>query len=158
MVQDKWRKLREVALERLRYIPSQGLLVWKGLEQVAGYYDPEGYVQVRLQGKLFQAHQIIWLMVHGEMVDLIDHRDGDKHNNKLNNLREATKQINAINSGLPSNNSSGVKGVSWHKAGRKWTAQIKHNQKKIHLGSYDTLLDAVGARLRAEEELWDDLR
>jgi predicted Fe-Mo cluster-binding NifX family protein len=66
--------------------------------------------------------------------------------------------LNAINSGLPSNNKSGVKGVCWHKAGNKWTAQIKNDGVKIHLGSYDKLQDAVGARLKAEEDLWCDIR
>jgi hypothetical protein len=97
-------------------------------------------------------------MFHHYLPPLVDHKDQDTENNRLDNLRDATKQINAINTGLAANNKSGTKGVCWHKAGGKWTAQIKHNGKKIHLGSYDALLDAVAARERAEEELWRDLR
>lgn len=155
MVQEE---LREYLLNRLEYDKRSGLLFWKDTRGVAGYYDPNGYVQVRISGRLFQAHQLIYLMEYGTMVPLIDHINGNKHDNRLSNLRAATKQVNAINSKLPSNNKSGVKGVSWHKAGQKWTAQIKHNQKKIHLGSYSKLEDAIEARLKAEEELWSDLR
>jgi hypothetical protein len=89
---------------------------------------------------------------------LIDHIDRDPSNNHIANLRAADKRLNAINTGLPSNNTSGIKGVSWHKAGCKWTAQIKDKGRKIHLGSYTLLEEAIEARLKAEEELWSDIR
>lgn len=156
--QESLDDLRGLALKKLAYDVLSGELRWRADNVLAGYKLPDGYIQVRLGGKLYLAHRLIYLMMTGEMPELIDHKDRDPSNNTWINLRAANKQINAINTGLPSNNKSGVKGVSWHKAGGKWTAQIKHNGKKIHLGSYKNLLDAVAAREQAEQELWCDLR
>jgi len=145
-------------LLRLNYDKDTGEFHWKPAFVRAGYADPNGYIQIRFEGKLWQAHHIAFLLMTGDIPELVDHIDRDKHNNCWSNLREADKKLNAINSKLPSNNRSGVKGVSWHKAGKKWTAQIKHDGRKIHLGSYSSLLDAVEAREKAEEELWGELR
>lgn len=158
MVREEEVKLFELAWEKLSYNHCTGVLYWSDSKVNAGYTVPAGYIQIRLGDKLYLAHRLIFLMFHHYLPTLVDHKDQDPENNRLDNLRDATKQINAINTGLPANNKSGTKGVSWHKAGGKWTAQIKHNGKKIHLGSYDKLLDAVAARERAEEELWRDLR
>lgn len=140
------------------YNHKTGLLYWLDNTKNAGWTDGEGRVHIRLDGQLYLAHRLIFLMFNNYLPELVDHEDQDPSNNRVRNLRDATKQVNAINTGLPANNKSGVKGVSWHKAGGKWTAQIKHNGIKIHLGSYALLSDAVDARLKAEEELWRDLR
>lgn len=153
MVQQK--KLRTKCLERL-YI-KDGALYWRGTEKPAGYHGEDGYIQVNIDKTLYLAHRLIFLMTYNTLPDLIDHIDRDTRNNNPSNLREASKKLNAINSGLPKNNKSGVKGVSWHKAGQKWTAQIKNDGVKIHLGSYSLLVDAVEARIQAERELWDDV-
>lgn len=73
-------------------------------------------------------------------------------NNNIENLRAASKNLNAINTGLPKNNTSGVKGVSWNKACGKWSAQIKVNGKKIHLGTFTNIEDARQARQTAERD------
>ncbi len=139
---------------------EDGKLYWIGMGRTngAGWEDPEGYNHIRLNGKLYLEHRLIYLLHHRYLPDLIDHIDRNPRNNRIENLREACKKVNAINSGLPVNNKSGVKGVSWHKAGNKWTAQIKDDGVKIHLGSYEKLQDAVEARLKAEEDLWGDIR
>jgi hypothetical protein len=133
-------------------------LMWRATGCIAGYKDVEGRVSIRIDGKLYLAHRLIYLMFKGELPDLIDHIDRDPTNNNINNLRGADKRINAINTGLPNNNTSGIKGVSWHKAGGKWTAQIKDKGRKIHLGSYSLLEDAIEARVKAEEEFWGDIK
>lgn len=103
-------------------------------------------------------HRVIWALHHNEWPELLDHIDRDPTNNRIGNLRVANKKINSINSGLFSNNTSGIKGVSWNKNSQKWTAQIKDNQKKIHLGSFSSFDEAIIARLKAEERLWGDIR
>ena len=153
--------LKREAGEKLYYCCEVGLvtgLYWRKGQHKAGNSDEEGRSSIRLNGKLYLEHRLIYLMSKGELPDLIDHIDRDPSNNDIKNLREADKRINAINTGLPANNTSGIKGVSWHKAGGKWTAQIKDHGRKIHLGSYVLLEDAIEARLKAEEELWYDAR
>lgn len=135
-----------------------GVLYWASTLNSAGYTTPKGYIQVRLRGRLYLAHRLVYLIHHRYLPDLVDHIDRNPRNNHIDNLRSADKRINAINTGLPSNNTSGIKGVSWHKAGSMWTAQIKDKGRKIHLGSYKRLEDAISARVQAEEELWSDVR
>jgi hypothetical protein len=60
------------------------------------------------------------------------------------------------NSGLKSNNTSGVKGVSWSKSKSKWRAHIMVSGKQLHLGYYDNIEAATGARMRAEQEQWGE--
>jgi hypothetical protein len=154
MVQEESLKGLEEVLD---YCPSSGTFRWKSSGKLAGYYDPKGYVQIRVFGRLWQAHHLAFYLMGVSVPDLVDHRNRVKHDNSWKNLRPADKRLNAINSGLPSNNTSSVKGVSWHKASGKWTAQIKDKGVKIHLGSYAKLEDAAEARRKAEEELWGDL-
>jgi len=124
---------------------------------VKGGYKSVGFTVNGIKYKEL-IHRIIYAMHHNLWPALIDHIDQDTTNNRINNLRVANKKINCINSGLFSNNTSGVKGVSWNKNSQKWTAQIKDNQKKIHLGSFSVFNDAMIARLEAEERLWGDIR
>ena len=77
---------------------------------------------------------------------IVDHIDRDKLNCQRANLRFTTKQQNTVNSGMWSNNTSGIKGVYWDKARNKWHAQIKVNQKTIGLGRFDTLELATTVR------------
>jgi hypothetical protein len=80
----------------------------------------------------------------------IDHIDGVSVNNRFSNLRELKQRGNKINKGLDNTNTSGIKGVSWHKQHEKWQAQIKVNFKFIHLGLFETKLEAAIARRQAE--------
>lgn len=158
MVRESEVELFGMCWDQLDYNHHTGLLFWRKNKKNAGFVSVDGRVSIRLGGNLYLAHRLIFLMFNHYMPELVDHKDQDPSNNRVANLRDATKQVNAINTGIPSNNKSGIKGVSWHSAGNKWTAQIKHEGRKIHLGSYDNLLDAAEARLKAEEELWRDLR
>ena len=72
-----------------------------------------------------------------------DHINGNTLDNRKQNLRIATRSQNAINSPKRTNNSSGFKGVHWHKAGRKWSAQITLNKKIMHLGSFVSKIAAA---------------
>lgn len=72
----------------------------------------------------YKEHILIWVLHKGfwPLAD-IDHKDMDKANNKIGNLREATRSQNFANKTKQSNNKSGIKGVSWSKNARKWVAQ-----------------------------------
>ena len=77
----------------------------------------------------------------------VDHIDNNPQNNHISNLRFATANENQHNRKLNSNNTSGIKGINWHKANEKWRAQIRIDGIKIHIGYYDNLEDAKIARV-----------
>jgi len=86
----------------------------------------------------------------------IDHIDNNKTNNNISNLRWVTKSENGMNASLSSNNTSGTKGVSFHKTSNKWQAIIQLNGKKIHIGRYETKEDAIEARKAKALELFGE--
>lgn len=138
------------------YNPETGELRWKvGIPKVGGKlagWESAGYVRVCWGGMNVMAHRLIWRMVKGYWPVEIDHRDRNRSNNRWENLREVTRSLNQINRALQSNNTSGHKGVVWHKARGKWWASIKRDGHLSSLGYYDNLEDAVAARKRAEHE------
>lgn len=76
----------------------------------------------------------------------VDHIDHDRMNNCRNNLRICTHQQNQCNQPLQANNTSGVTGVRFYKARNKYVARIKYFGKDIHLGYYESFLEAIQAR------------
>ena len=79
-----------------------------------------------------------------------DHKNGIRHDNRRENLRPASDMQNAMNRGKRSDNTSGYIGVNWSKRYQKWVAQIQFNKKKIPLGYFDNIEDAIIARQEAE--------
>lgn len=102
----------------------------------AGSNSGHGYIKIRLSGRSYYAHQIVFLMHHGYIPDVVDHVDCDAGNNSIENLRAASKSLNGMNRDRPINNTSGNKGVVWHKAARKWMASVVVAGKKVYLGLY----------------------
>lgn len=82
----------------------------------------------------------------------VDHINGDRLDNRLCNLRLCTKSENGRNSVKPKSNTSGLKGVSWHRKSKKWVAQIMINQKQIYLGLHKTKEDAHAAYVEASRK------
>lgn len=112
--------------------------------------DSRGYRVGRLFKKNYFAHHVIWCMTVGYWPKQLDHIDGNPSNNTLGNLREVDQKENRKNCKIPSNNTSGVQGVSWNTINKNWTAQIKINRVKHHLGSFYSKDDAIKARKEAE--------
>jgi hypothetical protein len=117
-------------------------------DTLAGTITTGGYFRLTIKQKKFYVHQIIFLMQHGYIPKLIDHIDGNPSNNRIENLRESSKSLNACNSKRPIHNSSGHKGVMWEKRQKRWIAKIQINKKVIHLGSF---VDIELASLVADE-------
>lgn len=121
----------------------------------AGGVVTKGYIQVRVDGVAYMAHRIIWMWVKGKIPDCeIDHRNGVKGDNRIENLREATDSQNSQNQHRAKvTNKSGYLGVSRHR--RKWRAIIKPSlgSKSIILGSFDSPEDASAAYQAAKSRL-----
>lgn len=75
----------------------------------------------------------------------VDHIDGNGLNNQRENLRVATRSENNRNCSKRRTNTSGYKGVTWHKRDKEWRAQIGFNKKKIAIGSFDSKVGAARA-------------
>ena len=103
----------------------------------AGTVTTGGYLKVVVSQKKYYAHQLVFLMQHGYIPELIDHIDGNTANNKIDNLRESSKSLNACNSKLRNSSKSGHKGVTWHKVCKKWAVRVQRNKKGIHLGVFE---------------------
>ena len=89
-------------------------------------------------------HRLIWEKHYGTITNEIDHKNRNRLDNRLENLREATRQENCCNrKKFKGNHTSNFKGVFLYKQNKKWTCQIQVDKKKIHLGYYDSELDAA---------------
>lgn len=147
------------ALELFRYNYETGVLYWrwrvnnrvpKTLEAGA-QRNSSGYLGVRVHGRLYQVHRVVMLMCYGfygEGLE-VDHINHVKNDNRLFNLRFVTRSENSKNQSVSIRNTTGVTGVYFSKARKKYVAQIRVNYKPIFLGNYDTLEEAAAARAEA---------
>lgn len=120
----------------------------------AGYLKPDGYVRIRVMGRMHQAHRLAWLYVSGTWPEnVIDHINGDKADNRIKNLRDVTHQENMRNAKQYSTNTSGVMGVSWHQGDQRWHARIEISGKRTYLGAFLEKEHAIIARKAAEKAL-----
>jgi hypothetical protein len=101
----------------------------------AGTLHHTGYTQVKVGKKNYRAHRIIFAMHHGYFPDYVDHIDGNRLNNRIENLREATNQQNQYNVGLISRNKSGAKNVVWDR--NRWKVYMRINKKMTHIGAFE---------------------
>jgi hypothetical protein len=130
---------------KLHYDSETGIFTWincgckkfNGL--VAGHSNNRGYLNIHFNSKLYLNHQLAWMYIYGYIPKYIDHINGDKHDNRIANLREATNQQNCLNKKLNKNNTSGIKGVSWYKPSKKWYAQLSINGKIKNLGYFEDI-------------------
>lgn len=111
---------------------------------VAGYVDKDGYVQISLDGKRMPGHRLAFLYMSGELPKVFgDHKNGVRHNNAWENIREADKRENTRNAKSRKDNSSGFKGVNAYR--NKWEARCRTEFGREHLGYYDTPEEAAKA-------------
>ena len=146
----------EVAMFTQKYLQElfdykDGNLYWKGMRGTKNYAGeragsrlPTGYEHIMIDGKYIYSHRAIFLYHHGYLPKILDHINGIRNDNKIENLREVTAFQNAWNTktkiGI-----SGIKGVTWDKAHKKWMAQLRANNKKIYIGRFTCLKEAEAA-------------
>ena len=148
-------RLREV----LKYDPETGSFTrkidigrWKTGSRAGTNGNSDGYCQIMIDGRLYQAHRLAWLYMTGECPKAeIDHINCDRADNRIVNLRQADRFGNTRNTKKRNDNTSGFKGVQWHACG-KWRAMIGVNGKKKHLGLFKTKEAAFEAYVAAAKK------
>ena len=117
------------------FIAIDGVLYKK----VGSVDKSSGYLRTKAAGKSMLVHRLIFLLEHGYYPEIVDHIDGNKANNKIENLRAATKSQNCANAKLSKSNSSGVKNVNWQSQRKKWQVRLTVNNKIKCFGMYHDL-------------------
>jgi len=111
-----------------------------------GYRNREGYIVIACNGASFLAHRLAWLYAYGEWPPGdIDHKNNIRDDNRLENLRLATRSQNMRNVGVLRSNTSGYRGVSLYKPNGKWRARVYLNDTCHYLGYYERKEDAANA-------------
>ena len=124
----------------------------KPIGAVVGSTSNSGYTTSMVDGKNYQHHRLAWLYVHGSFPPAdLDHRDGVRANNRLANLREATRSENCQNAARRNDNTSGMTGV-WS-VGKRWRAKVCVDGRERHVGYFPTKEIARAAYLAAKAEL-----
>ena len=147
------------------YEPETGVLVWKNPERkrspTFGFTSEEGYILGTIDRVQYFAHRLIWKLTYGEDPDCVDHINGDRADNRLENLRNVNSLVNARNRIRHKNNATGTMGVvfepnkgQWKRElPGKWRARIGVEGKKLCLGEFITKQEAEAARQAAERVL-----
>jgi hypothetical protein len=161
----------ELLRKLLRYEPETGKLFW--LPRLrnnfstqrsfstwnARYANQEGFTAStgkgyklgRLGKQNYFAHRVAWAIHWGEEPkELIDHINGVRSDNRIDNLRCVGVVENMRNMPLRRDNKSGCTGINWSAADNKWIAGIRVNRRTIYLGIFSSLDDAVAVRKAAE--------
>lgn len=141
----------------LHYDPATGVFTWKVKRpkrkpgDVAGSPHNRGYYKVAVCGNYYQAHRLVFLYMTGDWPEqVVDHINGNKMDNRWENLRPVSQSVNMSNQTLYKNNQSGVPGVTKSRRNNMWFAGIKLNNRSWHLGYFRDWFDAVCARKSAE--------
>jgi HNH endonuclease/AP2 domain len=153
-------------LEAMDYNPETGIFRWKHRSdcskrwnsryagKIAGGIGPQGYMIIGFNGEKYRAHRLAWLYMTGEWPsEHIDHKKGNRLDNRFAKLREATNAQNIRNSTKKRTNTSGIKGVYWNRKCKKWQAQIVMNYVHHYLGVFTNIEDAEKAYREAADSL-----
>ena len=140
---------QEIIKKWFTFDVSLGRMVWsRGRKKgtVAGCINSRGYRAIAVFNRIYLEHRLVWLYHFGEWpAELLDHKDGDKLNNQISNLRAASFIQNGQNSKGRQNTRSGIKGVSWFNETKKWRARIVINGQERSLGYFYDKEDAQSA-------------
>ncbi|MNK69798.1 hypothetical protein D3C87_891950 [compost metagenome] len=145
------------------YDPEKGTLSWKVDRQknfagsTAGSIDAKGYWRVGILGHYYLVHRVCWAIHHGQWPQLfLDHINGQPGDNRICNLRLATRHQNGMNQGPRSTNKSGFKGVYLHRVTGKYAATICFQGRHRHLGLFIDPLEAHEVYCLASSLLFGD--
>jgi hypothetical protein len=147
--------------EMFDYNEETGVLTWrrqnghKKAGALAGSMEKKtGYMRVTLDRRQHTTHRVIWLYVHGKHPEHeIDHINGNRADNRICNLREATHAQNCQNRRKSCGKTSGFIGVKWNKARKVWSAAVFTNGKELYLGAFASAEAAYQAYVDAKRKL-----
>lgn len=155
-----FKRTPDAELDRLAYDADTGDFYWRFSRggvckgDRAGSHGSEGYTQIQIGGKIYYAHRLAWRIAYGHWpARQIDHVNGDRADNRLVNLREATGAQNCQNMAKRSDNKSGYVGVSFHIRRQKWRAEISAGGKRRSLGYFADPAAAYAAYVQAKKQL-----
>lgn len=166
---------QEYLKEILDYDPETGVFTWKernlkyfkstramnafnkkNANRIAGSVHYEGYIVITINKKTYQSHRLAWLYVYGHLPkNEIDHINHIKHDNKISNLREATKSQNLQNQikAQKDNKSTALLGVHFNKRNNNFNASIRKDGKLKHLGCFKTAQEAHEAYIKEKRKI-----
>lgn len=120
--------------------------------KVLGSKTKNGYLTLSFDSKLYYAHRLAWFYVYKKFPEgMIDHINGVKTDNRIENLRDVSSFENLQNSKIHKDNKSGYKGVWWNKKDKAWRVQIFVKGKRINLGAHKNVEDAGKAYMEASK-------
>jgi hypothetical protein len=141
----------ELIKEYLEYNSEEGCIRWKvkygkmPANSIAGYRAADGYIRIGFKGKKYLAHRLSWFLHYNCWPsDLIDHIDGNKSNNCIDNLRIATKSLNGYNR-------AEQHGVGKYR-NNTWRAYMSHAGKQYHIGYFKSESEAIQAHKKFKEQ------
>ena len=120
---------------------------------IVGSKYNKGYIVTYINNVRYSVHRLIFMYHHGYLPKFIDHINGKRDDNHIENLREASLSQNACNRSITSTNKSGIKGVHWNNYHKKWTAVCWLNKKSYFVGHFKILEDASKAVIKKRQEL-----
>jgi len=134
----------------LNYVSSTGSLTWRKSGKEAGCVSKNGhtaYRRVKINGKLYMAHRLVWTMYYhaDPKLDEVDHKDGNGLNNRITNLRRVPPSFNRRN--LVRKRRLQQAGVYWNEKLNKFEVNGKDNGRQIYLGLFESEREAVTHRL-----------
>jgi len=149
----------------LKYSPSTGKFWWKHCPRNTWMIGREagcpvgryGHLRICIDGRNYYAHRLAWLYHYGKWPKgKLDHKNNNPKDNRIKNLRLATRAQNRINAKVPINNGSGLKGVTVHAKGKygSYTARIGVKGKRLHLGLFYSKHDAHLAYMKAARKYY----
>lgn len=145
----------------LQYNPATGFFFWLVRpcpsvhigDQAGTRSKAHGYIRIQVMGRIYGAHRLAWLHVHDAWPSSeIDHINGDRADNRLENLRNVSKAGNMQNK-KRSASATGLIGVSFRICRGKFQASIGVGGRQFHLGHFDTAAEARAAYLAAKSRL-----
>ena len=139
----------QTAKKYFRYEPTTGKVYWKVStgnskegKEVTTMTSSKDYYRVTVEGTEYMLHRVIFLLMGHSMPTVVDHINGDSKDNRWENLRDVTQQVNLCNRQKMKNNTSGVTGITWDKSRNKWKVTLSTK----NLGRFDNLQDAIKCR------------
>lgn len=139
---DMFKTERDASAWNTRYAGTQALTT----------INKDGYYVGHIRNRKYLAHRVIWALFHGRWPNQIDHINGDRLDNRIENLRSVSVSENARNHKRSVVNATGVTGVCWNERLGMWHARISHEGRDKHLGYFHEFEDAVARRKAAEVE------